>query len=100
MKKFLIIAAATASVMALTVEANAWSRKNTVTGPGGGTVTHQSKGHCDNASCSRKGNITGPAGNSVTYGGSTSCRDGVCTRSGKVTGPGGRSFTFRSTVSE
>jgi hypothetical protein len=100
MKKFLVIATATVSVMALTADANAWSRKNTVTGPGGNTVTHQSKGHCDNASCSRSGRITGPAGNSVTYGGSTSCHDGVCTRKGKITGPRGRTFKFRSTFAD
>lgn len=99
MKKFLVIAAATASVMAMTADANAWSRKNTWTGPNGGKVTSQSSGYCENGTCTRSGKVTGRYGNSATYRSSTTCKNGVCTREGSITGPGGRTFKRRSTIS-
>ena len=99
MKKFLVITTAAVSLMALTADANAWSRRSQWMGPNGGTVTNQASGYCENGTCTRSGRITGPAGNSVTYGGSTTCHDGVCTREGSITGPGGRTFKHRSTYS-
>jgi hypothetical protein len=99
MKKFLVIATATVSVMALTADANAWSRKSQWTGPNGGKVTNQASGYCENGTCTRRGRITGPAGNSLKYGTSTTCKNGVCTREGSITGPLGRTFKRRSTYS-
>ncbi|MEJ2117716.1 MAG: hypothetical protein P8Y67_14335 [Alphaproteobacteria bacterium] len=99
MKKFLVIATAAVSVMALTADANAWSRKSTWKGPNGGTVTNQAYGHCENGTCTRQGRITGRHGNSVTYGTSTHCEGSVCSRESKITGPGGRTFKRSTTFS-
>ncbi|MGC2778150.1 MAG: hypothetical protein WA418_21185, partial [Bradyrhizobium sp.] len=62
----LLVAALSA---AAAVDANAWTRSGSVTGPRG-TATFGGSGNCSGGACSWQGGGTGPAGNSWSRSGS------------------------------
>lgn len=82
----------------LVVEAGAWTRQSTVTGPRGGTVVRGGSGSCAGGTCSYSGGATGPYGRSYTRSGSATCAGGVCSGSRTVTGPNGNSVVRSRTV--
>ena len=82
---------------AAAVDANAWTRTGSVTGPRG-TTTFGRSGSCAGGACSWQGGGTGPAGRSWSRSGSASCSDGSCTRQSQGTGPRGNSYSYSRTV--
>lgn len=91
------------AVLGLTLGASiaeaGWSRKSSVTGPNGNTVSRSGSGSCSGGSCSASRTTTGPYGNSVSRSGSGSCSDGTCSGSRTTTGPNGNSVTRSGSVS-
>jgi uncharacterized low-complexity protein len=72
MKKLFILSALAGTLsIAAAVEASAWTRSATSTGPRG-TSSFQASGQCANGTCSRSATRTGPAGNSYTRQGTVS----------------------------
>ncbi|UFZ04762.1 hypothetical protein LQG66_00055 [Bradyrhizobium ontarionense] len=90
----LLVAALSA---AAAVDANAWTRSGSVTGPRG-TASFGGSGSCSGGACSWQGGGTGPAGNSWSRSGSASCSGGSCTRQGQGTGPRGNAYSYSRTV--
>jgi len=72
MKKLFLMSAIIGSLsVAAAVDANAWTRSATSTGPRG-TSSLSASGSCANGSCSRSATRTGPAGNTYTRQGTIS----------------------------
>ncbi len=99
MKKFVTMSAIAAVLsFAAVVEASAWTRNGTVSGPRG-TANINASGNCANGTCSRNITRTGPYGYSMSRQGQVSCANGTCTSTRTTTGPGGKSITGYGTVS-
>ena len=72
MKKLIAMSTlAGALSIAAAVDASAWTRSGTSTGPRG-TSSVQASGSCANGTCSRSATRTGPAGNTYTRQGTVS----------------------------
>ena len=72
MKKLLVLSTLVGTLsIAAAVDASAWTRSASSTGPRG-TSTLQVSGACANGTCSRSARRTGPAGNSFTRQGTVS----------------------------
>ncbi len=85
MKKLFAFAALAAIFsISAAMDANAWSRSSSFTGPRG-TSSVQAQGSCSGGACNRTITRTGPYGGSVTHSGSTTCASGSCTHSGATT---------------
>lgn len=99
LKNSLLLSASAAAVLiGFALEANAWERNSTTTGPQGYSATSQAQGSCANGSCQRSRTVTGPYGNSATYQSSTTRTENGWTRQQSGTGPRGRSFNRSTNV--
>ena len=99
MKKLLAIAATIGALSAVTIaDANAGSRSGSITGPRG-TTTFSGSRSCAGGVCSSQGSVTGPYGGTVSHQGSSTCSGGTCSGSGTVTGPRGGTVSYNRTIS-
>ena len=89
---------AVALTLGTVVQANAWERNVSKSGPRGDSSVTAS-GNCADGACEREKVRTGPNGNSVTRDGNASCADGKCTTTRNTTGPRGESVTRDSNIS-
>ena len=92
-------AAALAAAFALggVVDAHAWERKGSFTGPRGGN-SFIASGDCASRACTRNATVSGANGRTATRTGDAQCADGNCSGSRTTTGPAGeavaRSFSL------
>jgi len=99
MKKLLAISAIAGALFAAGVaDANAGSRSGSITGPRG-TTTFSGSRSCAGGVCSSQGSVTGPYGGTISHQGSSTCSGGTCTGSGVITGPRGGTVSYNRTIS-
>ena len=98
MNKLLAISAIGGALsMAVAVDAHAGTRSGTISGPRGVSTFSGYRG-CSGGTCSSQGSITGPYGGTVSHQGSRTCSGGVCSGSGTVIGPRGGVVSYGGTV--
>ena len=99
MKKFFATAAIVGALSAAAiVDANAGSRSGSISGPRG-TTTFAGSRSCAGGACSSQGSVTGPYGGTISHQGSSTCSGGTCSGSGVVTGPRGGTVSYNRTIS-
>ncbi|NJM33610.1 MAG: hypothetical protein HC850_01670 [Rhodomicrobium sp.] len=113
MKTLLGFAAVAATALSMAaVDANAWDRNTSVTGPYGNSRSVEAHGECSGDSCTYKrvvktpsgktravgGKATGSNGGGVAYGATGSCSGGSCSYSGGAVGPNGGTIKGSGTV--
>jgi hypothetical protein len=98
MKKLFAVAAIVGAMsVAAIVDANAGSRSGSISGPRG-TTTFAGSRSCSGGACSSQGSVTGPYGGTISHQGSSSCSGGTCSGSGTVTGPRGGTVSYNRSV--
>ncbi|RAH98958.1 hypothetical protein DLJ53_25345 [Acuticoccus sediminis] len=80
-------ALALALVVGTASDADAFSRKRTVTGPNGNTASYNADVNCAGGTCSRQSTRRGFYGNTVNRNGSVSCANGTCSGASYAEGP-------------
>ena len=104
MKKLLAISAIAGALFAAGVaDANAGSRSGSISGPRG-TTTYSGSRSCAGGVCSSQGSVTGPYGGTISHQGSSTCSGGTCSGgtcsgSGVITGPRGGTVSYNRTIS-
>jgi hypothetical protein len=100
MKKLLMLSALAAVLsMAVTADANAWTRNRTVSGAAG-TASLSVTGSCANGACNRQAVRTGPYGRTFTHQGTAACNSATqsCSGSATTTLPNGNIIYRQSSV--
>lgn len=75
-------------------DAEAFTRKRTITGPYGGQTHFNSRVDCYGNTCTRSATRQGIYGRTITNNGSMTCGGGACTTSGVVTGRWGQTYHY------
>lgn len=92
------------TALALTVvagaasDAEAFTRKRTITGPYGGQAHFNSNVQCYGNTCTRSATRQGVYGRTITNNGSLSCYGGACNSQGTVTGRWGQTYHYSGNI--